>query len=83
MFRTAELGRTVPKDEYEEQVTVLRAALLDNQRRLRDSPFPVIIVFGGVDGAGKSESIRVARDPCLRATFAGDDGETRILALLA
>jgi AMP-polyphosphate phosphotransferase len=59
MFRTAELGRSVPKEEYEEQVPLLRAELLEVQRQLCDLPFPVILVFGGVDGAGKSETINL------------------------
>ena len=55
MFRTAELGRTVSKEEYHAQTPVLRAGLLETQQELRDSPFPVIIVFGGVDKGGKIE----------------------------
>jgi AMP-polyphosphate phosphotransferase len=63
MFRTAELGRAVPKEDFHEQVSILRAELLEIQQRLRiEKPFPVIIVFGGVDGAGKSETINLLHE---------------------
>ena len=60
MFEAAELGRTVPKDEYREREPVLRGDLLDVQNRLRAAAaFPVIIVFAGVDGAGKGETVNL------------------------
>ncbi len=59
MFRIAELGRSVSKEEYNAAEPVLRAELLEAQQSLRGASFPVIIVFGGVDGAGKSETINV------------------------
>lgn len=59
MFRTAEIGRTVSKEDYDLQVPELRAELLLAQQRLRDVSFPVVVVFGGVDGAGKSETINL------------------------
>ncbi len=62
MFRTAELGRSVSKDDFHEAVPVLRAELLEIQQQLRDAPFPVIIVFGGVDGAGKSETVNLLNE---------------------
>ena len=62
MFRTAELGKTLSKDEYHKTVEVLRSELLAVQQRLRLVPFPVIIVFGGVDGAGKSETINLLNE---------------------
>ncbi len=63
MFRTAELGRAVPKEDFHEQVPILRGELLEIQQRLRsEKPFPVIIVFGGVDGAGKSETINLLHE---------------------
>lgn len=57
MFRTAELGRSVSRDDYHEAVPILRAGLLEVQQRLRTAPFPVVIVFGGVDKGGKTETI--------------------------
>jgi polyphosphate kinase 2 (PPK2 family) len=62
MFRTAELGRTVSKDEFHDAAPVLRAGLLDAQQHLRSAPFPVILVFGGVDKGGKSETINLLNE---------------------
>jgi polyphosphate:AMP phosphotransferase len=56
MFETAELGQKVRRKEYEERVTALRLALVDAQLRVRKAGFPVIVVFAGVDAAGKSET---------------------------
>lgn len=63
MFRTAELGSTISKDEYHETEPALRAELLEIQQRLRtNAKFPVIVVFGGVDGAGKSETVNILHE---------------------
>ncbi len=56
MFETAELGQRVSKEEFRHRAPVLRRELLDLQSELRSAPFPVILLFGGVDGAGKGES---------------------------
>jgi polyphosphate:AMP phosphotransferase len=56
MFETAELGHKVSKNEYARQEPLLRERLLETQGRLRKADFPVLLLFGGVDGAGKSES---------------------------
>ncbi|RCX28384.1 polyphosphate:AMP phosphotransferase [Thioalbus denitrificans] len=58
MFRTAELGRKIPKAEYKEIEPVLRQELLELQQTLRlEDGFPVIIVFAGVDGGGKNATV--------------------------
>ncbi|MDG4556365.1 MAG: polyphosphate:AMP phosphotransferase [Candidatus Contendobacter sp.] len=57
MFRTAELRRKLPKEDYHQQVPRLREELLMTQMELRKADFPVIVVFAGVDGAGKSETV--------------------------
>lgn len=57
MFRTAELQRKLPKEDYHQQVPRLREELLLMQMELRKADFPVIVVFAGVDGAGKSETV--------------------------
>ncbi|MDS4026732.1 MAG: polyphosphate:AMP phosphotransferase [Candidatus Contendobacter sp.] len=57
MFRTAELQRKLPKEDYHQQVPHLREELLMMQMELRNADFPVIVVFAGVDGAGKSETV--------------------------
>ncbi|NOZ94710.1 MAG: polyphosphate:AMP phosphotransferase [Acidobacteria bacterium] len=60
MFRTAELGRKVSKRDFERQEPVLRQELLQIQQELReDGSFPVILVFAGVDGAGKGETVNL------------------------
>jgi polyphosphate:AMP phosphotransferase len=59
MFETAELGRAIPKQEFKSRITVLRTELLEMQRQLITARFPVIIVFAGVDGAGKGETVNV------------------------
>jgi polyphosphate:AMP phosphotransferase len=56
MFETAELGRKISKSEYDKDVPILRTELLEMQQKLRDAGFPAIIVFGGVDAAGKNET---------------------------
>jgi polyphosphate kinase 2 (PPK2 family) len=56
MFEAAEVGRKLEKEEYKAQVPVLRAELLDAQQHLLQAPFPVIVLFAGVDAAGKSET---------------------------
>ncbi len=62
MFETAELGRTVSKSEHNKEVPTLRTELLEIQQRVRESDFPVIVVFGGVDAAGKSETINLLNE---------------------
>ena len=63
MFRTAELGQTVSKSEFNQRETLLRQELLDVQRQLReDGSFPVIIVFAGVDGGGKGDTVNLLNE---------------------
>jgi len=60
MFRTAELGQSVPKAEFKQKEPVLRQELLEAQQRLlKLKKCPVIIVFAGVDGAGKGETVNL------------------------
>lgn len=62
MFRTAELQRKLPKEDYHQQVPQLREELLMMQMELRNADFPVIVVFAGVDGAGKSETVNILHE---------------------
>ena len=55
MFEAAEVGRKLSKREYRAQVPRLRSELLDAQQQLRRATFPVIVLFAGVDTAGKGE----------------------------
>jgi len=58
MFESAELGHRIEKAAWEKRVPELREKLLDAQYDLKElRKFPVIVVVGGVDGAGKSESV--------------------------
>ena len=59
IFEAAELGLAVPRQEYKAQEPVLRKKLLDAQARLREADYPVFVLFGGVDGAGKGETANV------------------------
>jgi len=63
MFESAELGQQIGKADYEKEVPELREALLDVQHDLRESgKFQVIILIGGVDGAGKSETVKILNE---------------------
>jgi polyphosphate:AMP phosphotransferase len=56
MFETAELGQKVAKKEYQEREPVLRQGLLSAQQALRKADYSLIVLFGGVDKAGKGET---------------------------
>ncbi|WP_299443788.1 polyphosphate:AMP phosphotransferase [uncultured Rhodospira sp.] len=62
MFRTAELGRKVSKEDFEALEPALRIEMLELQQTLRAADFPVILVFAGVEGAGKSESMNLLNE---------------------
>ena len=57
MFRTAELDHSLDKTEYLRREAELRQELLTLQGELREADFPVLLVFAGVDGAGKGETV--------------------------
>jgi polyphosphate:AMP phosphotransferase len=59
MFETAELGRTVSAEEFDAAEPALRTNLVLLQHDLASAGFPVVVLFAGVDGAGKSESINL------------------------
>ncbi len=62
MFEAAEVGRKLSKREYKAQVPRLRFELLDAQQQLRKAPFPVIVLFAGVDTAGKGETVNLLNE---------------------
>ena len=63
MFESAELGHKLSKEEYKRELPKLREALLNAQFDLGQSkPFPVLIIIGGVDGAGKGETVNVLNE---------------------
>jgi polyphosphate:AMP phosphotransferase len=63
MFESAELGNKISKLAYAQAVPGLREALLQAQIDLgRSGKFQVIILIGGVDGAGKSETVQILNE---------------------
>ena len=55
MFEAAQLGSSITKSEFKRREPRLRTALLDAQRVLAKSNFALVLVIGGVEGAGKTE----------------------------
>jgi polyphosphate:AMP phosphotransferase len=63
MFRTAELGQKISKSEFNQREPLMRQALLEVQTDLRLSGrFPVIILFAGVDGGGKGDTVNLLNE---------------------
>jgi polyphosphate kinase 2 (PPK2 family) len=62
MFEAAELGRKISREEFDSMAPSLRTELLDLQQNLRNADFPVIILFAGVDGAGKNETVNLLNE---------------------
>jgi len=58
VFEAAELGRKLTREDYEQELPALRAGLLEAQRGLERANVPVIVLFSGADGSGKSESVQ-------------------------
>jgi polyphosphate:AMP phosphotransferase len=57
MFEAVELHRKVEKRAYEDELQELRPELLKAQYAMKDGRKSVIIIIGGVEGAGKSEVV--------------------------
>lgn len=63
MFESAELGHRIDKAVYQEEVPKLREELLDAQYDLLEAKhFQVIVLVGGVDGAGKGETVNILNE---------------------
>jgi len=77
MFETAELGRKIGKKEFKKQAVPLREELLELQDELRRGKhFQTLLVFEGVDGAGKGETVSLLNawmDPRWLVTRAYDE----------
>lgn len=77
MFETAELGRSISKQHYKKQESILRQELLEVQQELLAlGRFPVILLFTGVDGAGKGQIVNTLNewmDPRWLVTQAYDE----------
>jgi polyphosphate:AMP phosphotransferase len=59
MFETAELGQTLDRASFNDRVPALRERLLDVQFRLKSSALSVVVIIGGVEGAGKGETVNM------------------------
>jgi len=80
MFESAETGHRISREEFKEREPALRQALLEAQYKLLEQGrFPVVIIVGGVDGAGKGETVNLLNewmDPRHIVTRAfGDPGD--------
>jgi len=63
MFESADLEHKISKEEYKREEPKLREALLNAQFDLGMSKtFPVLIIIGGVDGAGKGETVNLLNE---------------------
>ena len=63
MFESAELGHKITKQTYARREPKLREALLNAQFDLAQArKFPVLILIGGVDGAGKGETVNLLNE---------------------
>ena len=52
-------AREISRAAFDEQAAALRTALVEAQRALAEADFPVIVLFAGVDGAGKGETVNL------------------------
>lgn len=55
-------SNTLKKRDFHARLPDLRAELLEAQNSLRKADFPVIVLFAGVDGAGKSEVVNLLNE---------------------
>ena len=63
MFESAEVGHCIGDREYKRAVIKLREDLLKAQYDLiARKSFQLIVLTGGVDGAGKSETVNVLNE---------------------
>jgi polyphosphate:AMP phosphotransferase len=59
MFEVAELGQMLDRETFDARAPEVRERLLDAQFRLASSDVSVIILIGGVEGAGKGETVNL------------------------
>ena len=63
MFESADLEHKISKQEFKREEPKLREALLNAQFDLGAlKKFPVLIIIGGVDGAGKGETVNILNE---------------------
>jgi polyphosphate:AMP phosphotransferase len=78
MFKSAEIGRKVEKQDYEAQVPELREELLNLQQELRKTSCFVILVLSGDDRIGISDTLSILHqwmDPRFLETIMLDNPE--------
>jgi polyphosphate:AMP phosphotransferase len=56
------VGNPMSKSEYRERRAILRRALMNAQAGLRESSTAALLLLSGVDGAGKSETVRLLNE---------------------
>jgi AMP-polyphosphate phosphotransferase len=59
MFETAEVGNRIDKKTFAREAPKVREGLLKAQRDLAAAPLSVVLHIGGVEGAGKSETVNL------------------------
>jgi polyphosphate kinase 2 (PPK2 family) len=59
MFETAEIGNAIDKATYDREAPPVRTALLEAQKGLAHANFSTIVLVGGVEGAGKGETVNL------------------------
>ncbi len=63
MFESAELGHEIDKERYDKEAPELRHALLTAQYEVvKQANFPIVVLIGGVDGAGKGETLNLLNE---------------------
>ncbi|SNR91066.1 polyphosphate:AMP phosphotransferase [Pseudomonas segetis] len=63
MFESAEIGRTIDKETFDDAEPALREALLEAQYELQQQKrFAVIILINGIEGAGKGETVKLLNE---------------------
>lgn len=62
MFESAEIGNAIDKQTYKAEAPQVREGLLQLQRRMQERGLAVCVVIGGVEGAGKSETLNVLHE---------------------
>lgn len=62
MLKSAELGRTLSKQDYDAALGDLRTALLKAQAEIEQAQIPVIVLLNGADGAGKAETLNLLNE---------------------
>jgi AMP-polyphosphate phosphotransferase len=59
MFEAAEIGSRLSKRVFEREAPKIRTELLAEQRRLANEALAVVVLIGGVEGAGKGETVNL------------------------